>query len=101
MLMQVPKGSDGSYDASPLQHAARQYLANHQDLLFAPRSAYQEMLSSTSLASMPYDQRQVWVFLGKRTDAKETLSTEVNFSFCCTFSVSALPVSLCPPKQSH
>lgn len=53
MLMQVPKGSVGSYDASPLQHAARQYLANHPDLLFAPRSAYQELLDPISLASMP------------------------------------------------
>ena len=53
VLIQVSKGNDGSYDASPLQHAAHQYLANHPDLLFAPRSAYQAMLISTKLASMP------------------------------------------------
>ena len=53
VLIQVSKGNDGSHDASPLRHGAHQYLADHPDLLFAPRSAYQEMLKVTSLASMP------------------------------------------------
>lgn len=97
VLIQVSKGNDGSCDASPLQHAARRYLANHPNWLFAPRSAYQEMLNPTSVASMPSKASSG----GKLTDAKETLSTEVNFSFCCTFSASAFVSKFCAGLYKH